>query len=225
MRVCLASNNLHKKREIAALLGDTEVILPRDLGIAFSAEETGDTFLANAIIKAQALWAALHSDGYVGPGAEHSNAAVDSDKTERLIVLADDSGLCVDALDGRPGVHSARYGVTMDRPSLSSREQNDLLLAELEGSEDRTAHFVCCVVAIIEQERVLTAQERWDGRIAHGRSSSNGGFGYDPVFYLPESGCTAADLPTERKNEISHRGRAIAVVRAAIDRAYRLSSA
>lgn len=230
MRVCLASDNPHKRREIGALLGDAEVLSPRDLGVTYSAEETGSTFLANALIKATALWNALRSAGYVGGttevgGGKAPPGDATRDRGDQLIVLADDSGLCVKALDGRPGVHSARYGVTESRPSPSSEEQNKLLLEELGGKDDRAAHFVCCVVAIIDADRVITAQERWEGSIARAHSSSSGGFGYDPVFYLPEFGCTAADLPSARKNELSHRGRAISVVRSALDRARHLPNA
>lgn len=222
MRVCLASNNPHKKREIGALLGDAEVLSPSDLGVTYSAEETGATFLANALIKATALWNTLRSAGYVGVTTEVGGGK--APPGDELIVLADDSGLCVKALDGRPGVHSARYGVTESRPSPSSEEQNKLLLEEMGGKNDRAAHFVCCMVAIIDADRIITAQERWNGRIAQAHSSSSGGFGYDPVFYLPELECTAADLPSARKNELSHRGRAISVVRSALERARHLPS-
>ncbi|MFP4550359.1 MAG: non-canonical purine NTP pyrophosphatase [Spirochaetales bacterium] len=224
MRVCLASNNEHKKREIAALLGDSDVISPSDLGITFAAEETGVTFLANALIKAKALWTALCAAGVVGKGRDEKPSGVERNG-QPLLVLADDSGLCVDALDGRPGVYSAQFGVTEDRLTLSSDEQNALLLAEMNGVLRRDAHFVCCMVAILDDDRIVTAQERWDGVIATDQARSSGGFGYDPIFYLPRLGCTAAELSSRRKNELSHRGRAISVVRAAIMRARELPTA
>ena len=119
-------------------------------------------------------------------------------------VIADDSGICVDALDGRPGVYSARYG----SESISDGERNALLLEEMKGVERRGAHYVCCMVAILGTDHFGVAQETWHGEIAQAPSEGTGGFGYDPIFYLPDRGLTVADIDDAEKDAISHRGKA-----------------
>jgi XTP/dITP diphosphohydrolase len=139
-------------------------------------------------------------------------------------VLADDSGLCVDALDGRPGIYSARYsgrsggpcsdrdeGHGADRPpdkgaKLSSEERNRLLLEELGDNPRRTARFVCAMVLLFDENRFACVQETLEGELVGGRGQ--GGFGYDPILYLPERGRTVAELGEEEKNRISHRAKA-----------------
>jgi XTP/dITP diphosphohydrolase len=185
-RIVLASGNPGKLREIGALLEPLaiEVVPQAALGIA-EAEEPHETFLENALAKAR-----------------HASRAAG------LPALADDSGLCVDALGGAPGVHSAYYaGHEGDRETRDARN-NIKLLASLK--DDRKAHYTCMVVLVKrpEDEMPLVAEGRWHGRIAR-QPRGSGGFGYDPLFLL-DDGRTAAELDAVEKNRISHRGIALA---------------
>jgi XTP/dITP diphosphohydrolase len=186
MRVVLATGNEGKQRELAALLAPRgcELVLQSTLGIV-GAEETGATFEANALLKAR------HAARLSG-----------------LPALADDSGLEVDALDGRPGVHSARYA----GPHATDAENVSLLLAELAGVPEalRGARFRCVVVVVesADDPRPLIATGSWEGRIALLRGGS-GGFGYDPVFIPEGSSATAAQLTAAEKNAVSHRAAAL----------------
>jgi len=182
--ILLATNNDHKRREFTRLLPGTRVITPQELGIDFSFEEDGDTFLANALGKARALFAQA-----------------------RRPVLADDSGLCVAALAGEPGVHSARYGAGPDGMLLATPRRNALLLEKLNGTVIRSAYFVCCCALVLDEARFLTAQETVHGVIADAPRGENG-FGYDPLFLFPERGLTMAQLADREKDAVSHRGRA-----------------
>lgn len=187
MKVLLATNNLHKKHEFSAIFPHWEWLLPGDVGLtAWDHDETADTFLGNALGKAMALWRA-------------SNRI--------LPVLADDSGLCVNALGGAPGIYSARYGSKEAGRPLSDHEKNLLLLSNIGGSSDRSAYFVCALALVIDDHRVFTAEESWHGEIAPGVDGVHG-FGYDPLFFLPEQGLTSAQLAPEEKNQLSHRYRA-----------------
>jgi XTP/dITP diphosphohydrolase len=193
VRVVLATANPGKQREFAALLGPCgfELLLQSDLGIA-SIEETGNTFTDNALLKAR-----------------HAAAA-------GLPALADDSGLEVDALGGRPGVHSARYA----GPAAGDADNNARLLRELTEvpDEQRTARYRC-VLALVrnpEDRQPLLAQGSWEGRIGH-RLAGAGGFGYDSCFIPADCDCTAAELPPERKNALSHRGAALRELVARLD--------
>ena len=184
MEIVLASGNLHKKQELEKIFARHTILLPSDLGIDFDCDETGTTFLENALLKAETLY--------------------------RLVgkpVLADDSGLCVDALDGGPGIYSARYGSEEDKPPLSDAERNSLLLSRMDKVENRAAAFVCCMALVVDSVRIFTVQEAFPGTISH-EPFGGGGFGYDPVFIEPVSGKTVAELPEDEKNRISHRGRA-----------------
>lgn len=187
MNIWFATNNNHKKTELEAALGRI-LQIPCEHGIAFNPEETGTTFRENALIKARELKKLI---------------------PENEPVIADDSGLCVDALDGRPGVFSARYGETNGR-KLSSGEQNLLLLEELKKTEKRSARFVCAMVLLFDYDRFVIVQETLEGEIVKSAcyAKGDGGFGYDPVFLLPESGRTLAELSAEEKNSVSHRGKA-----------------
>ena len=182
-KVVMATGNAGKIREIASLLADTDIeIVPQaDFDIE-EAEETGTTFEENAIIKAR-----------------HAAAATG------LAAIADDSGLIVDALDGRPGVHSARYAGA----AASDDDNIDKLLAELEGVDNRAAAFHCvaCFLSDADAEPLLTCGT-WRGEILHERRGG-GGFGYDPVFLDPASGKASAELAAVEKNARSHRGQAI----------------
>ncbi|MFP4432204.1 MAG: non-canonical purine NTP pyrophosphatase [Spirochaetota bacterium] len=194
MDLLLATNNHHKKREFERIFEDARVLLPEDLGIAFSHEETETTFLGNALGKATALEALLP------PEYRSRNRSPD----RKTVVIADDSGVCVAALDGRPGVYSARYG----SETLSDTERNERLLSELQGVADRRAHYVCCMVAIEGDDRFGVVQETWHGEIAGAASTGTGGFGYDPIFYLPDQGLTVAEISDREKDALSHRGKA-----------------
>jgi XTP/dITP diphosphohydrolase len=182
--IVLASGNPGKKREIEELLAPfgTRVVTQTELGIT-EAEEPHDNFRDNALAKAR-----------------HACFAT------RLPALADDSGLCVDALGGAPGVHSARYA---GEPESDARN-NEKLLSELKEKSDRRAHYVCVLVLMRGpgDTQPLVAEAQWHGEIAHTARGSNG-FGYDPYFYLPGLGRTAAELPPEEKNRLSHRGQAL----------------
>ncbi|MCA1950935.1 MAG: RdgB/HAM1 family non-canonical purine NTP pyrophosphatase [Treponema sp.] len=183
MTLWLATNNEHKKRELEAIFSDYTLRTPASAGLVFDPEETGSSFIENTLIKARALFDLVHEP-----------------------VIADDSGLCVDALDGRPGIYSARYGST-DGQKLESWERNQLLLKELEKATDRKARFICSMVALFSHDRFYVVQETLEGEIIR-ESRGTGGFGYDPILYLPDRRCTVAELSEEEKNRISHRGKA-----------------
>ncbi len=183
-KLLLATRNPSKARELAQLLGELpfKLISLEEAGISETVEETGSTFEENAVIKAKA---------YVSLSG--------------LLTLADDSGLEVDALGGRPGVLSARYG----SPELSDEERLDLLLQELKDVpwEKRTARFRCVIALAWPSGEVRTVEGIVEGVIQYKPEGFNG-FGYDPIFHLPDRCCTTAQLPTTEKNLISHRGQA-----------------
>lgn len=183
MHIYLASGNRHKQEEFAAILKDHRISIPSDAGIVFDPEETGKTFLENALLKARVLYESVKSP-----------------------VIADDSGLCIDALGGEPGIYSARYGMK-DGVQLEAQERNKLVLHRMEGVKNRSCRFVCCIVVMLDAHRFFTVQETCEGVIA---TSAHGehGFGYDPIVYLPEIGKTVAELTAQEKNELSHRGKA-----------------
>ena len=183
MRFVLATHNPGKLREMGEILKDfgIEVVSPRDLGITVDVEETGTTFAENAMLKAKAICQAAG-----------------------LPAIADDSGLCVDALNGAPGVYSARYG----GEGLDDRGRYMLLLSSLRGAPTRAAHFACAVACAFPNGDTLTAEGRCDGSIAYA-PLGDGGFGYDPVFLLPGTGKTFGQLTQEEKSAVSHRGRAL----------------
>ncbi len=193
MEVVLATGNAHKAKELEKILSPHRVLIPADLGIDFDCEETGTTYLENALLKARTL-AAL------------------TDKP----VIADDSGLSLPALGGAPGIYSARYGSQEAGRMLEAPERNAFLLKNLEGIDDRSAFFVCSMVLLISEYRIYTVQETLDGRITENQSGT-GGFGYDPVFYLEDRKMTVADLSEEEKNRLSHRGKAGAKIKLLLD--------
>ncbi|MBR0162111.1 MAG: RdgB/HAM1 family non-canonical purine NTP pyrophosphatase [Oscillospiraceae bacterium] len=183
MKLIIASNNAHKISEIRDILGAHfgEILSMREAGIEHETVEDGQTFMENAVKKAKEM-------------AEISGCCA----------LADDSGLCVDALDGGPGIYSARFsGVHGD-----DEANNDLLLKKLENTEDRGAHYTCAMALVYPDGRMLTAEGYLYGEITRERAGTNG-FGYDPLFFLPERGCTTAQLSPEEKNAISHRANAL----------------
>lgn len=183
-KLVLASNNAGKLREFQALLAplDFEVIPQGQLGIP-SCEEPFETFVENALAKAR-----------------HASTA------SGLPALADDSGICVDALDGAPGVYSARYA---GEPS-NDAANNHKLIAALQGESNRAAHYVCALVFVnhANDPKPIKVQTEWQGLIQDEATGENG-FGYDPYFFLPDQNMTAAQLDPIQKNRISHRGQAL----------------
>ena len=184
MKVILASQNQHKLVELSTILSQLgfEIALESEYGLHVDVDETGTTFEENSLLKAEAVM-----------------------KASGLPVLADDSGLMVDALDGAPGVYSARYG-----HKSSDAERIAYLLENLKDvpAERRTAKFVCVITCLWPDGRRIVARGECPGQILFAPKGT-GGFGYDPVFYLPELGMTYAELPSEQKNAISHRARAL----------------
>jgi XTP/dITP diphosphohydrolase len=188
-RLVVATNNPGKLREFRALLEGCgfDLVSPADLGIDWSVEETGTTFEENARLK-----------------------AADAARACGLIALADDSGLEVDYLGGRPGIFSARYaGPGRTEEGIGEAEQRRLLLGEMAGVPDalRSARFRCAIAIATPAGEVRTVDGVFEGRIAHEERGTNG-FGYDPIFFVPEHGVTSAELLPDVKNAISHRGRA-----------------
>lgn len=213
MKIYLATGNLNKKREISQVLPDFEVVIPKEMGIDFDPEETGTDFYQNSMIKALDLW----------------HKARSLEKTPPL-VMADDSGICVDALDGAPGVWSARYAGPdfmkgkPDGSKISQDEQNRFLIeqttAALAGGTPknsflyqngpRSCHYSCSMVLLINPSRFFIAQETMEGTVIDNIADARGtgGFGYDPIIYLPQFQKTVAELSADQKNAISHRGKA-----------------
>ena len=178
-------------KEIRKILADldAEVVSMKEAGIQADIVEDGKTFEENAVIKATAI-SKLTSDGE--------------------IVLADDSGLEIDYLNKEPGIYSARYM----GEDTSYHIKNAKLIERLEGvpDEKRTARFVCAIAAAFPDGTMKTVRAAMEGRIGYKESGENG-FGYDPIFYLPEYGCTSAELSMEEKNKISHRGKALRAIK------------
>lgn len=185
MKLILASKNAHKAKEMQAILGDGVELVTLDKTKAADIDvvEDGTTFEENAIKKATEI---MEATG--------------------LATIADDSGLCVDALDGRPGIYTARFA----GENPTDDENISKLIAELDGveTENRTARFVCVIALAIPGEEVKTYRGECEGRILTEKRGENG-FGYDPVFYVPEYEKSMAELPAQVKNSISHRFRAL----------------
>lgn len=185
MRIIFATGNEHKMQEIRQILGEVglEILSMKEAGINVDVVEDGETFEENAMIKAKAI-AACCDD----------------------IVLADDSGLEVDYLDKAPGIYSARFM----GEDTSYDIKNKAILDKLEGvpKEERTARFVCAIAAVLPSGKVITTRGTIEGMIGYEIAGENG-FGYDPIFYVEDFGCTTAELSPEQKNEVSHRGNAL----------------
>jgi XTP/dITP diphosphohydrolase len=191
MELFVATGNAHKIVELGPALPGHILKLPADAGIeGFEVEEDGSTYLENAVKKARALYALVGSPA-----------------------LADDSGLSVRAMGGAPGVLSARYGARQGAQGASTKlaagERNARLLEQMESQEDRACAFVCCLVLMLSEERIFAAQETCPGELLRSPRGS-GGFGYDPIVFLPELGKSVAELSIDEKNRLSHRGRACA---------------
>lgn len=188
-KIIFATGNKNKMREIRDILSDLgmEILSMKEAGIDKEINEDGKTFEENALIKARAV-------------AEDTDA----------VVLADDSGLEIDYLNKEPGIYSARYL----GEDTSYEIKNQALLDRLSGvkKEDRTARFVCAVAAVLPDKREFVVRETIEGYIGEKPAGTNG-FGYDPIFYVDEYGCSTAELSEEKKNEVSHRGKALRAMR------------
>lgn len=188
-RLIFATGNQDKLREIRAIMEglDYEILSMKEAGIEIEIEENGTTFRENALIKARAIHARCHE-----------------------LVLADDSGLEVDYMDKQPGVLSHRFGGEDTPYSI----KNKMIIERLEGvpDEKRTARFVCAIAAVFPDGSEVVKEAAMEGRIGYQEAGTNG-FGYDPIFYLPEFHCTSAELSPEDKNAISHRGKALRLMR------------
>ena len=196
MKIVFATGNAGKMREIRDILADVdaEVLSLRDLGLRSEADETGETFAENARIKVREIYDILKERG----------------EMDDTVIMADDSGLCIDILGGAPGVHSARYmGHDTDY-----KIKNAAILEQLRDvpEEKRGAGFVCHIAAITEDGRMFDAEGEMRGRIAY-EPKGKEGFGYDPIFYLPEFGRTSGELSEEEKNRISHRGKVLRMMK------------
>lgn len=184
-KIIFATGNEDKMKEIREIMGDMdkEILSMKEAGISLDIEENGASYEENALIKARAVHGITHG-----------------------LVLADDSGLEIDALNNEPGIYSARYM----GESTSYHRKNGKLIERLEGipDEQRTARFVCAIAAVLPDGRELCVRGVMEGMIAYEEKGSYG-FGYDPIFYVPELGRTAGELTGEEKNRISHRTRAL----------------
>ena len=195
-KIIFATGNEHKMTEIRAILSDlgVEILSQKEAGIKADVIEDGMTFEENAMIKATEIAKIAHEM------PEYAHA----------VVLADDSGLEIDYLNKEPGIYSARYM----GEDTSYHIKNASLIERLNGvpDEKRTARFVCAVAAAFPNGSVKTVRGTMEGRIGYEEKGENG-FGYDPIFYLPEYGCTSAELSGKEKNKISHRGKALRAIK------------
>ena len=184
MKIIAATKNKNKLREFGEILKGFEIISQEEAGVDIDVEETGTTFEENSYLKAKAIY-----------------------DITGITTIADDSGLCVDALGGEPGVYSARYG----GEGYDDKGRVQLLLKNMKDvpDEERTARFVC-VITLVGDEGVLTARGECEGRIDYEPKGENG-FGYDPVFYVDRFEKTLAEVTPEEKNSISHRGKALKI--------------
>ena len=188
MKVVLASKNRHKLEEISQITRkfDMELVLQSELGVDIDVEETGTTFEENSFLKAEAVM-----------------------KATGLPALADDSGIAVDALNGEPGIYSARYGFD---PTLDDWGRLQLLLKNTEAvpNGQRQAKFVCVITMVTPEGQTIQARGEIHGELLRAPAGENG-FGYDPIFYYPPLGMTTAEMPGEVKNQVSHRANALKV--------------
>ncbi len=197
-RIIFATGNENKMKEIRMILADLglEILSMKEAGVFEEIEEDGMSFEENAEIKARAISRVMTND----------------------IVLADDSGLEIDYLDKAPGIYSARFA----GEDTSYDIKNRILLDRLEGvpDEERRARFVCAGPAVFPDGTVKVVRETIEGQIAHEIVGENG-FGYDPIFYVPEYGCTTAEMTPELKNELSHRGKALRAMKKILEEKFR----
>ena len=196
-RIIVATGNEGKMWEVRLILADLgiEIISMKEAGVSCEIEETGSSFAENAEIKAKAVW---EQTGH--------------------IVLADDSGLVVDYLGGEPGIYSARY--MGEDTSYEIKNQAIIDRVAEAKEEERTARFVSAIAAVLPDGTILHTEGTVEGEIAY-QPAGTEGFGYDPIFYLPEYGMTSAQIPIEKKNEISHRGKALEAMKQKLKGLYR----
>ena len=215
MKIYLATGNKNKKREMVELLQGHEIIIPSDENIEFDPDETGITFYENSLIKAKALYDIVHYP-----------------------VIADDSGICVDALGGSPGIYSSRYAGPdfmhgkPDGTKISQEEQNIFLIEQTNKAikdgnlpkmpylhGPRSCHYTCAMVLYAGPDRLFVAQETFEGTLIDdiNNQAGSGGFGYDPIVFLPEYNKTVAQLTADEKNAISHRGKAVRAIQKIIE--------
>lgn len=192
MQLTLATKNAGKVREIKKILPEFDIQTMTEAGIELDIEENGETFEENALIKARAIW-----------------------KVCGGLVIADDSGLEIDYLGGQPGVHSSRFMGEDTDYVIKNRELIHRLEKAKEG--ERKAHFVAVIACILPDGREFTTRGTMEGEIAMEPSGTEG-FGYDPILYLPDYGCTSAQISLEEKNKISHRGKALKKMRERLNR-------
>lgn len=215
MKIIFATGNEGKMREIREILRDmdAEILSMKEAGIEIDIEENGSTFEENAEIKARAVAAAVRMTA--GENAAARTAAEET--PDDIIVLADDSGLEIDALHKEPGIYSARY-LGEDTP-YSVKNKN--LIDRLEGVPDnkRTARFVCAIAAVLPGGESIVSRGVIEGRIDYEEKGSNG-FGYDPIFYVPEFCATTAQLSAAEKNRVSHRARALEAMKEELKRRF-----
>ncbi len=192
IKICIASNNKNKIKQFGEIFSkkDIEVVLmtAKDTGMGEFPPENGNTFYGNSLIKAKALYAHVSS----------------VDGLRDSYIVADDSGICVDALGGAPGIRSARFS----GDNATDADNNKLLLEKLKGVENRAAHYSCAVTVITPKGRIMCAGGRVDGRVIDEPRGFDG-FGYDPFFYVDSQKKTFAELSPDVRNSISHRGRAL----------------
>ena len=193
-RLIFATGNKDKMREIKAIMEglDYEILSMKEAGLDIEIEENGTTFRENALIKARAIHALCHE-----------------------LVLADDSGLEVDYMDKQPGVFSHRFGGEDTPYSI----KNQMIMDRLKGvpDEKRTARFMCAIAAVLPDGKEIVTEAAMEGIIGYQEAGANG-FGYDPIFFLPEYGCTSAELTPEQKNAISHRGKVLRLMREELEK-------
>ena len=215
MKIYLATGNKNKKREIEQILPNHTILIPSDEGIEFDPDETGTSFYENSIIKAKTLYDIVHAP-----------------------VIADDSGICVDALAGAPGIYSARYAGPdfmegrPDGKKIPQAEQNVFLIEQLNQAVkngnlpkgqylhgDRSCHYTCSMVLYLGTDRIFVCQETFEGTLINSieEQAGDGGFGYDPIVFLPEYNKTVAQLSADEKNAISHRGKAVRIIKKIIE--------
>ena len=216
MKIYLATSNHNKKREIQEIFSQHEIRTPADDGIEFDPEETGTTFYENSLIKAKALYEIV-----------------------KCPVIADDSGICVDALNGAPGIYYSRYAGPEfmkgkpDGSKISQEEQNLHLINQLNEAikqknlpnmpylnGERSCHYTCAMVLYLGPDRLFVAQETFEGTIIDSieKQAGNGGFGYDPIVFLPQQNKTIAQLTADEKHAISHRGKAVRALQKIIEK-------
>ncbi|MCQ2604600.1 MAG: RdgB/HAM1 family non-canonical purine NTP pyrophosphatase [Spirochaetia bacterium] len=183
MDIVVATGNKNKIREFSQIMPEHRFFTPADLNIEFDFEETGSTYAENALGKAMYIYKKIGKP-----------------------VIGEDSGLSVPALNGEPGIYSARYGA-VNGVKLADDVRNQYLLDKMKDIKDRRAFFVCCMVLVLGEYRYYVIQETMDGLVTL-KPEGSGGFGYDPVFYHEGAGKTAGEMTPEEKNSISHRGRA-----------------